>query len=145
MYEKLSMATTTDPTEVKPAMQDENLGHAMGALTKFQERQQGAVPRAIKGNSHLHPDLQDLTFGALEGEQGNLPAPLRPTTPEEGRYSWQRRGSLSDFSNYEDDDERDHVTVSDDDQERRPMHHASVRARDKLADVDDPFADPFAG
>jgi len=145
-----------------------NLSHTEGEVTKLQERQRAAVSRAVKagsykgkvqedgeGDTHLHPDLQDLSFGTLGGEQRGLPAPLRPSLPEDrGRNAWQRRGSLSDFSNYEDDSseegrtegkERDHVTVSDDDEERNPAHHASGSRHDKLVDVDDPFADPFAG
>jgi LAS seventeen-binding protein 5 len=142
--------------------------NAEGEVTKLQERQRAAVSRAIKAGSyrgkdrhdseaytHLHPDLQDLSFGALGGEQRGLPAPLHPSLPEDGGIdSWKRRGSLSDFSNFEDDssDEgrmegkgRGHVTVSDDDEGRNPIHHASGSGHNKLVDVDDPFADPFAG
>jgi LAS seventeen-binding protein 5 len=36
------------------------------------------------------------------------------------------------------------VTVSDD-EGRSPTHHASGSGHNKLVDVDDPFADPFAG
>jgi hypothetical protein len=75
--------------------------------------------------------------------------------PEDGgRDSWQRRGSLSDFSNFEDDSSeegrfedkrRGYVTVSDDDEQTSPTHHASGSGQNVLVDVDDPFADPFAG
>jgi hypothetical protein len=145
-----------------------NLSHTEGEVTKLQERQRAAVSRAVKagsyrgntredgeGDPHLHPDLQDLSFGTLGGEQRGLPAPLRPSLPEDGgRDAWQRRGSLSDFSNYEDDSSeegriggkgRGHVTVSDDDEEINTTHHASGSGHGKLVDVDDPFADPFAG
>lgn len=145
-----------------------NLSHTEGEVTKLQEKQRAAVSRAVKagsyrdntreddeGNTHLHPDLQDLSFGTLGGEQRGLPAPLRPSLPEDGRRdAWQRRGSLSDFSNYEDDSSeegriggkgRGHVTVSDDDEEISTTHHASGSGHGKLVDVDDPFADPFAG
>jgi len=168
---KLSTATPIDPAEVNSAVQAglaaANLSHTEGEVTKLQERQRAAVSRAIKsGNhrgkdrqdseddSHLHPDLQDLSFGALGGEQRGLPAPLRPSLPEDGvRDSWQRRGSLSDFSNFEDSsdevinegNQRGRITISDDDEERRPVHYASGNVQKKLVDVDDPFADPFAG
>jgi len=171
MYDKLSTPAPTDPTEVDSAVQAglaaANLNHTQGEVTKLQERQRAAVSRAVKagsyrgkdrqdseGDSHLHPDLQDLSFGALGGDQGDLPAPIRPSLPEDGgRDSWHRRGSLSDFSNYEDDSSDEpriegkgrYVTVSDDDEERRPTHHASGSAQNKLVDVDDPFADPFTG
>lgn len=144
-----------------------NLSHTEGEVIKLQERQRAAVSRAVKagtyrgkdrqdrdGGTHLHPDLQDLSFGALGGEERGLPAPLRPSLPEDGgRDSWQRRGSLSDFSSYEDDSSeegsikgkrRSYVTVSDD-EGRSPTNHASGSGHNKLVDVDDPFADPFAG
>lgn len=143
--------------------------HAEGEVTKLQERQRAAVSRAVRSGSYrgkdsqdsqdggnVHPDLQDLSFGPLGTEQTGLPPPLRPSLPDEGeRDSWQRRGSLSDFSDYEDESDyeeridgkgRGHVTVSDDDgEERSPTHHASGSRHNKLVDVDDPFADPFAG
>lgn len=143
-----------------------NLSHTESEVTKLQERQRAAVSRAVRsgsyrgkdrevdgGDGHLHPDLQDLSFGALGSEQSGLPAPLRPSLPEnEEKDAWKRRGSLSDFSDYDDDSDgedriggrgRGYVTVSDDD-ERSPTQ-ASGSKSNKLVDADDPFADPFAG
>lgn len=102
---------------------------------------------------HLHPDLQDLSFGPLGGDQKGLPAPLHPSLPHDGeRASWQRRGSLSDFSSYDSSEEgsfegkrRGRVTVSDDDERRTPAPPAGGSGQGKLIDVEDPFADPFAG
>lgn len=162
---KLSTPAQADSSEVHSAVHAglaaANLSHTEGEVTKLQERQRAAVSRAVKdgsnrgkdrqGDSHLHPDLQDLSFGTLGGEQRGLPAPIRPSLSDGGGDSWQRRGSLSDFSDYEVDnssneerlESQGHVTVSDD-EERRHMH-AGGSAQNRLVDVDDPFADPFAG
>ncbi|KAF7979379.1 hypothetical protein HWV62_42466 [Athelia sp. TMB] len=174
MYDKLSSATQTDPAEVSKAVDAglaaANMSHADGEVTKLQERQRAAVTRAVRGDSYrgkprqnsegtgyVHPDLQDLSFGGpLGADQGGLPAPLHPAVAgaENGdNESWDRRGSLSDFSDYEDDSDegqtigragRGYVTVSDDEAEEQ-AHHASGSGQNKLVDVDDPFADPFAG
>ena len=37
-----------------------------------------------------------------------------------------------------------YVPVSDDDDEKRSTHHGSGNAQNKLVDMYDPFADPFA-
>lgn len=142
------------------------MSHTEGEVTKLQERQRAAVSRAVRagsyrgkekqdgeGDGYLHPDLQDLSFGALGSEQRGLPAPLSPSLPEEERDSWQRRGSLSDFSDYEDESDvsdridgrgRGHVTVSDDEDDGSARKHASGSKTAKAIN-DDPFADPFAG
>lgn len=146
-----------------------NMSHKEGEVTKLQERQRAAVSRAVRtgsvrgkerqdgeGGTDLHPDLQDLSFGPLGRDQGDLPRPLSPSLPEDrDRDSWQKRGSLSDFSDYEDDsDENDrihgsgrgYVTVSDNDEKSPANHaHASGSRSNKVVDADDPFADPFAG
>lgn len=138
------------------------MSYTEGEVTKLQEQQRAAVSRAVRtgkgrqdsgGDAHLHPDLQDLNFGPLGAEQHGLPPPLRPSLPEGGEEeSWDRRGSLSDFSDFESDDEgqiqrkgQDRVTVSDSDDERNTTHRASGSGHNQLVDVDDPFADPFAG
>lgn len=139
------------------------MSHTESEVTKLQAEQRAAVSRAVKagkdrqengGDAHLHPDLQDLDFGPLGAEQRGLPPPLRPSLPEDDdEDSWDHRGSLSDFSDYEDESDdvgrsqrkpQDRVTVSDNDDERSTIHHASGSGQ-KLVDVDDPFADPFAG
>ena len=89
----------------------------------------------------------------MGADQHGLPPPLRPSLPEDGEgESWDRRGSLSDFSDYEDESDeggmqqrksQDRVTVSDDDEERSTIHRPSGSGHNKLVDVDDPFADPF--
>ncbi len=81
---------------------------------------------------------------------------MRPTAArtasEDDGTNW-RRGSLSDFSDYESSDEETHnrastsatpkrsktyVTVSDDDDDQ------AEAPKDPLLEDDDPFADPFA-
>jgi len=98
--------------------------------------------------TYVHPDLEDLNFGPLGHSSTNLPPPIRPSTlaPDDSAFDQDgpdRRGSLSDFSDYESSDEnthrakagpsykRNYATVSNDDVVSTPIH-------------DDPFADPFA-
>ena len=164
----MAVTTTTTSAEVDSAVHAglaaANLSHTESEVAKLQERQRAAVSRAVRSGSyrgkerevdgaegHLHPDLRDLSFGALGAEQPGLPVPLRPSLFEnEEKDAWKRRGSLSDFSNYDDESdgddriggkERSYVHVSDDDDPVR----ASGSKNNNLVDVDDPFADPFAG
>ncbi|KAG5654705.1 hypothetical protein H0H81_007461 [Sphagnurus paluster] len=103
-------------------------------------------------DSHLHPDLHDLSFGPLGESSTNLPPPLRPSTlSDDGKEdNYDVRGSLSDFSDYSSDEEtrggasthkrgqdRNYIDVSDDEPYARS--HASQAPKDE-----DPFADPFA-
>ncbi|KAK1228509.1 hypothetical protein PQX77_008449 [Marasmius sp. AFHP31] len=127
-----------------------------GQLARLQDKQRAEVEKAKQratatststaGNSHLHPDLEDLNFGALGASSSNLPPPMRPTTMSDEEEEI-RRGSLSDFSDYESSDEdthrntthrrKDYVTVSDDSDDAR------VGTQNQPQE-DDPFADPFA-
>ncbi|KAJ8083739.1 hypothetical protein PM082_002505 [Marasmius tenuissimus] len=127
-----------------------------GQLARLQDKQRAEVEKAKQratatststaGNSHLHPDLEDLSFGALGASSSNLPPPIKPTTMSDEEDEI-RRGSLSDFSDYESSDEdthrntthrrKDYVTVSDDSDDAR----AGIRNQPQ---EDDPFADPFA-
>lgn len=115
-------------------------------------------PFGIKGKERnatpvdIHPDLEDLNFGALGQSSNNLPPPLRPNALSDDGYdeeSPEHRGTLSDFSDYESSDEethktnagasskRNYVTVSDDEE-------ATVPSGSKRQVEADPFADPFA-
>ncbi|KAJ7109990.1 hypothetical protein C8R44DRAFT_269371 [Mycena epipterygia] len=141
-------------------------------VNKLQEKQRVAVARAKQNSfrgkapvdpeydANLHPDLQDLNFGPLGSSSQNLPAPLRPSAlSDDGNESNEAyaRGSLSDFSDYDSSDEethaagpstahRDYVTVSDDEATGyRGTKVGSPISEGALVDVDDPFADPFAG
>jgi hypothetical protein len=174
MYDKLTTSSPTDPFAVDSAVQAglaaANISHTDGEVTKLQEQQRAAVSRAVKagsyrgkgrqdssGGDYIHPDLQDLNFGPLGSEQHGLPPPLRPSLPEDDGEgdSWDRRGSLSDFSDFEDESDedsariqrkgQDRVTVSDNDEDRGIVHYAGGSGHNNLVDVDDPFADPFSG
>ncbi|KAH9486543.1 Protein lsb5 [Psilocybe cubensis] len=97
---------------------------------------------------HIHPDLEDLSFGALGEASSKLPAPMRPSTLSDDEQEIpDHRGSLSEYSDYESSDEETHkrnpgpstrrayVTVSDN--EDTPPTKGQARELD-------PFADPFA-
>ncbi|THH23084.1 hypothetical protein EUX98_g8090 [Antrodiella citrinella] len=160
MYDTLSKPRVTEQ-DVEDVQEGLAKAHIHDSeLGKLQQKQRAAVQRSISrgtlpyahDDSHLHPDLQDLSFGPLGAEQRDLPPPMRPTT---SRYSSEddvRHGSLSDFSDYQSSDEEAHnqasssgiqsrkkyVTVSDDDE-------VDVRKDPKrgLLEEEDPFADPF--
>jgi len=171
MYDKMSNPNPPSAEDVTAGLAAANISLPEGEVTKLQERQRIAVERVRvrqasissehRGeNKYIHPDLQDLNFGALGDEKRNLPPPLRPTSsadPDPGEDSdpWQHRGSLSDFSDYESSDEethmqrlaagqrvrRDRVSVSDDESE------VGGKGKERLLITepeDDPFADPFA-
>lgn len=83
---------------------------------------------------YVHPDLQDLSFG---DEQTSLPPPLQPSHRHDASddAEWdEHRGSLSDFSDYESEEDHRPAAVGS-------SSGAHSRAR---AEPEDPFADPFA-
>ncbi|PSS29581.1 hypothetical protein PHLCEN_2v2729 [Hermanssonia centrifuga] len=179
-FDTLSKPTLSekDVTEVQNNLaavhiQDSELG-------KLQEKQRAAVQRSLgrvsgqRGKERayaedgseqhangrpMYPDLQDLSFGSLGTEQRNLPPPIRPSTrrtlsEEDTTY---RRGSLSDFSDYESSDEEAHRRVSASTSSSRPYSSSYGKddvvggeeetygdAKHGLLDEEDPFADPFA-
>ncbi|KAJ7675390.1 hypothetical protein B0H17DRAFT_135122 [Mycena rosella] len=176
MYDKLSAPNPESEADVSSAvtagLAAAHINMSQTELDKLQGKQRAAVARAKQHSyrgkapvdpeqdADLHPDLQDLNFGALGSSSQNLPAPIRPSTlsdddnePTEEYYS---RGSLSDFSDYDSSDEeahnaagpsaahRDYVTVSDDEANGHTKV-GSPKSKGALVDVDDPFADPFAG
>jgi len=113
--------------------------------------------RKADSSAYVHPDLEELSFGPLGHSSNNLPAPLRPSTAlsddEYEQTAVDRRGSLSDFSDYESSDEethkanagpslkRNYVTVSDNDED---SHFPLGPSKESHQFEDDPFADPFA-
>ncbi|KAJ6621094.1 hypothetical protein B0H10DRAFT_2018683, partial [Mycena sp. CBHHK59/15] len=175
MYDKLSTNPESEPdatTAVTAGLAAANINMSVTELNKLQEKQRVAVARAkqngsLRGKapavhedeSRPHPDLQDLSFGPLGSSSNNLPAPIRPSALSDDGVDdgYDARGSLSDFSDYDSSDEeahnaagpsrkRDLVTVSDDE----PTDYQNYKAgnsgqKGALVDVDDPFADPFAG
>jgi len=95
-----------------------------------------------RSGSYIHQDLQDLSFGSLGNEEGKLPPPMRPTAHRtiSAESEWdQGRGSLSDFSDYESEEEERHRNVT-----HPPVPSSSSRQSERVVDVEDPFADPFA-
>lgn len=126
-------------------------------VSRLQEKQRAAVERAkqasmerLDDSEDLHPDLQDLNFGSIEGS-ANLPAPLKPSNrSSKSDDGYDHRGSLSDYSDYESSDEETHNTAgpsrrrayvnvsSDEDDE--VVHRAPIVSTPS----GDPFADPFA-
>jgi hypothetical protein len=86
----------------------------------------------------------------------NLPPPLRPSAPGvssagEDPDPWERRGSLSDFSDYESSDEETHaragrsyLSESDDPGDHDIGNGKGHSGAEGKPMEDDPFADPFA-
>ncbi|KAI0068178.1 hypothetical protein BV25DRAFT_528861 [Artomyces pyxidatus] len=165
IYDRLSKPDVTekDVEEVQQGIAATHL--ADSEVQKLQDKQRAAVQRAVRlrervrddeegpRGSNVHPDLQDLSFGSLGAEQRNLQPPIRPNSQFSDEAQVYRRGSLSDFSDYESSDENTHhhrphyvgpsgsagrkeyVNVSDDEDTDAHRH---------IRDEDDPFADPFA-
>lgn len=164
MYDKLS---TTDPSSDADISRAITSGLAAANITderevaKLQGKQRAAVAKAqlTKGKDNpvqLYPDLEDLNFGPLGASSTNLPPPIRPSAlSDDGEQDdIEKRGSLSDFSDYESSDEethkavagpsskRNYVTVSDDDDGFATIAREAASTTSGVAD--DPFADPFA-
>ncbi|KAI0034162.1 hypothetical protein K488DRAFT_77420 [Vararia minispora EC-137] len=134
-YDKLSNPEVTeqDVESVQQGLAAVKIGDS--EVSKLQEKQRAAVrraagrrePRLIDGDdaaytgqvsSHMHPDLQDLSFGELGAEQ-----------------RLNRHGSLSDYSDYESSNEETHNARSG---------PSTVQRSARVQAVEDPFADPFA-
>ncbi|EGO01224.1 hypothetical protein SERLA73DRAFT_167348 [Serpula lacrymans var. lacrymans S7.3] len=149
MYEKLSAAPTSqDPTaDMQAALAGTHIGpHRPVGASGLQDRQREAVDRAKQNYeddedeygapSPIHPDLQDLSFGALGTEQRGLPPPLLPSSSRavSGEEEWDKnRGSLSDFSDYDSDEEPNRYTA--------PGPSANWSGKGKVVVNEDPFAD----
>jgi LAS seventeen-binding protein 5 len=112
-----------------------------------------------RDNSNAYSDLQDLNFGSIGGSSNNLPPPIRPSSASGAveRDTYDNRGSLSDFSDYESSDEeshnaagrsegrrKDYVNVSDNDEEVDLFNNKGPKAPLAQTVDKDPFADPFA-
>lgn len=109
---------------------------------------------AQESRNNLHPDLRDLNFGPLGASSNDLPRPLQPSTlsdEDEQPKGNNKRGSLSDFSDYSSDEETHTSGVSS----RKPGERDYVDVVDGLDEEpysripltkqltgDDPFADP---
>lgn len=122
-----------------------------GELDRIQERQRdevervsarGAVPMSPSSmisspsSPHAFDDLADLDF-SLGSTSGGLPAPIKPQRADAERYD---PGTLSDFSDYDSEDDRQqpgHAKAGPS-YERGPGL-LSAAAEEEAAD---PFADP---
>jgi len=170
MYDRLAVSEN-DPdlesAELAKAMAASHLAHSASGDDVPSPFDNSNDDQELQNNKpHIHPDLEDLTFGPLKRGPGSstskLPQPMMPSFQalsddddlDENQH--KRRASLSDFSDYQSADEdishssskahagpsrRNYVTVSDDDDGgQRPS-----LGKNKVQDVeDDPFADPFA-
>jgi hypothetical protein len=167
MYDKLS-TRSPQPADASSAvtagLAAVNISTSDSEVNKLQEKQRvaverakqhesikrrGSVGRTEEGIAQLHPDLQDLSFGPLGSSSNNLPAPLRPSAlsddgngPDE-HTTYDARGSLSDFSDYESSDEEMHNATAASSKTRK-VGRDYVNVSDGPDDEDDPFADPFA-
>ncbi|KAH9049344.1 hypothetical protein EDB84DRAFT_1556201 [Lactarius hengduanensis] len=160
-YSKLSKPNVSeqDVEEVRQGLEAAEI--AGSEVQKLQDKQRAAVQRAVRRYSRteddasrstsVHPDLHDLSFGALGPEQRNLQPPIRPTTHSSDDDQIYRGGSLSDFSDYESSDEEIHRRAgpSSDLHPRKAYVHVSDDGGDDDKNagrhsIEDPFADPFA-
>ena len=171
--------TEKDVEEVQQGLEAAHISSS--EVKRLQEKQRAAVQRAVRQRSRheddaegspIHPDLHDLSFGALGPEHRyaglaipqplihrhrnrNLPPPIRPTAHSRDEL---RRGSLSDFSDYDSLGEETHgragqssgvharkpyINVSRDDDDDDDDDD-DEGARQHMAEDEDPFADPFA-
>ncbi|KAH9950900.1 seryl-tRNA synthetase [Amylocystis lapponica] len=102
------LAAAKSMTRSSRAAVQRSIGRAgstsMTAQLRGKERDTGDYGKSV------HPDLQDLSFGPLGSDQRNLPPPLRPSAPRSSEDNDEyRRGSLSDFSDYQSSDEETHT------------------------------------
>ncbi|KAG1749779.1 uncharacterized protein EDB91DRAFT_1109627 [Suillus paluster] len=118
------------------------LSNQQRAAVEQYKQQLHAYEEQRSSGSHIHEDLQDLSFGSLGNEEGKLPPPMRPTarhtTSTESAWD-QGRGSLSDFSDYESEEEEQRRYVAN-----PPATSSGSRHSERIVDDEDPFADPFA-
>lgn len=153
MYKRLSTSEVDpDPksTDVAKAMAAVHIEAPNSGSFSPLNQKSSEDGMGVKSTPYIHPDLEDISFGALGSSTSKLPAPIRPTRlSDDDDDKHEHRPSLSDFSDYESSDEethkqsgpsrRNYVTVSDDDEDRVPLASSSGNAA-----ADDPFADPFA-
>ncbi|KAI0308191.1 hypothetical protein B0F90DRAFT_1621443 [Multifurca ochricompacta] len=161
-YDKLSKPNVSEK-DIEEVQRGLEAAHIAGSeVQRLQEKQHAAVQRAVRHRSRaeddvsespIHPDLQDLSFGALGPEQRNLQPPIRPTTHPSNEDQVYRRGSLSDFSDYESSDGETYQLAGQPSglHVRKAYVNVSDNSGDDDGDVrghitsdEDPFTDPFA-
>lgn len=154
MYVNLSVPGQTTPsgptTNIQAAMAATHLSTNSTGELSIQQRaaveqykqQLHDYENQENSRNNIYEDLQDLSFGSLGNEEGKLPPPMRPTahrtiSPDS---EWDRgRGSLSDFSDYESEEEEQPRNAT-----HQPAASSSLRQSERIVDDEDPFADPFA-
>ncbi|KAL1697577.1 hypothetical protein GGG16DRAFT_41729 [Schizophyllum commune] len=167
MYDKLSTPDTQTSESAADAITDglarTKISLPESEIARLQQQQRAAVDRAKRSgkepqqeSSHLHPDLEDLTFGSLGQTSSNLPPPMRPTAAADRDSGAYDGGSLSDFSDYESSDEethnrrepsasrKDYLSASDSDDDAAVGFRNANNTGSLVDTEEDPFADPFA-
>jgi hypothetical protein len=170
MYDQIIAAGQKTEGDNKEGITDKmasaNLGS--GEVARLQQKQRAAIEAHNTGSqyhsspspepvpSHLHPDLEDLDFGSIGASSSKLPAPMRPkkVSDEDDEVEYiDKRGSLSDFSDYESSDEEAHKAREGSSTHQRKKSYVTVSDNDSvgfgdsrvgLTQEEDPFADPFA-
>ena len=143
MYDKLIAVDPEADTQDTKAITSGMAAFDFGSATKntiLHDLNEKGKHRSPDRPTYVHPDLEDLNFGPLGHSSTNLPPPIRPSTLVSDdsrafdRDGPDRRGSLSDFSDYESSDENTH----------RANAGPSYKRNYVTVSDDDPFADPFA-
>jgi len=161
-YEQMAAAGKEAKVEATHEIASKLAATTITRRTTSSDSEDARSPSPPAQTRQVHPDLADLQFGGLGAASSRLPPPIQPSKAK--KYSdddddddvVDRRGSLSDFSDYESSDEEMHnarakagpsttrkpyATLSDDDDDVVAMFTAPSQ---KKAQSDDPFADPFA-
>jgi LAS seventeen-binding protein 5 len=170
MYDQIVAASQPNQGDDTKGITDKMASTTIGGggeVARLQEKQRAAI-EAHKSHqsydsspertdqSHVHPDLEDLDFGSIGASSSKLPPPMRPkkvSDDSDEDDSVERRGSLSDFSDYESSDEETHRARAGSSTHQRKKSYVTVSDNDSLGLGDsrvgltqdeDPFADPFA-
>lgn len=148
---QLSLGTN----ELDQIQTTEHLGSSNNMSGRSDIREKSSYSNNPYYQDIVHPDLADLDFSP---PAQYLPPPLRPTsasgvkTPEKGTDE-ERKGSLSDYSDYESSGEETHtaapkknyVTTSDNmDSEHPSPTNQPIVQKGVPTKARNPFADPFS-
>jgi len=114
------------------------------AATQIESNEYESHETASSQREIAHPDLRDLSFGPLGSSSSKLPMPIKPTKLSD-KFFDAGRNSLSDFSDYEPDEEaHDGEGYSPPRQYIRNDATANKTRAVPDSQEEDPFADPFA-
>lgn len=152
LTDKLNRIQADDNAEIQTA---ENLDSSNTMSDRSGIRKRSGHSNNPYYQDIVHPDLADLDFSPPAQD---LPPPLRPTsasgvkTPEKG-IDEERKGSLSDYSDYESSDgethtavpKKNYVTTSDNmDNEHPSPTNQPIIQKGITTKAKNPFADPFS-